>query len=323
MNSPLYTWNHTGKPVKGQKISDINYNVTQKSIFAVGKFSLTNSLKTILGMNIFDYDYVYSVANPYYNYYTNQPMSDSSVTSPYAAVIYDLNPENSLYLSYTTVYKVQSSQDRYGNTLEPREGANYELGLKSELLEGKVNTSAAVYYLKQDNLAVADTGYIVPGTTNTAAYRAVQGATTKGVDLELNGEVLPDWKINLSYNYNITDDSNGERIKTTSPRNLAKLWTTYKLPNQWNKFTIGGGVNWQSKVYFSTSPWQIGKTVLGVQEDYATVDLMGRYDLNKDVSLSLNLNNVFDKKYMTLDDTFLTGYYGNPRNFLLSLKYKF
>ncbi|MNP84925.1 Ferripyoverdine receptor precursor [compost metagenome] len=51
---------------------------------------------------------------------------------------------------------------------------------------------------------------------------------------------------------------------------------------------------------------------------------MARYDITKALSATVNVNNVFDKKYFSsLDPTFFTGYYGEPRNVMFSTRYAF
>ncbi|WZB68677.1 TonB-dependent receptor [Achromobacter xylosoxidans] len=49
---------------------------------------------------------------------------------PYAGIVYDLTPEQSVYASYTDIFQPQSSQDRNGNVLDPIVGKNYEMGWK-------------------------------------------------------------------------------------------------------------------------------------------------------------------------------------------------
>ena len=57
---------------------------------------------------------------------------------------------------------------------------------------------------------------------------------------------------------------------------------------------------------------------------YAVVNLMGRYDFSKQLTATLNVNNLFNRKYLSaLDQTFYTGYYGAPRNAMLNLRYSF
>ncbi len=232
-------------------------------------------------------------------------------------MVYDLTDIHSLYASYTKIYKPQSIRDQAGKTLESREGDNYEIGLKSEFLDGRVNTAVALYEIKQDNLGVA-TGETVEGTIRESAYRAVSGAKTRGIDMEIYGEVMPDWNVSASYSHSLTKDSDRERIMTEAPANLVKLWTTYRLPGDLNQLTVGGGMNWQSGLSLTTSQ---GKAT---QQQYAVFDLMARYDITKELSATVNVNNVFDKKYFSaLDPTFFTGYYGEPRNVMFTTRYSF
>lgn len=44
----------------------------------------------------------------------------------------------------------------------------------------------------------------------------------------------------------------------------------------------------QSKVEFTATPWDLGKTVTATQDSYAVVNLMGRYDFDKQLSAILN-----------------------------------
>ena len=106
--------------------------------------------------------------------------------------------------------------------------------------------------------------------------------------------------------------------------NLFKLWTTYRLGGAWQGLTIGGGANRQSSMHFTTTPWQLGKAVTARQQGYTIANLMARYQFNPRVALTVNVNNLFDKTYLSsLDTTFYGGYFGDPRNVAASLKYQF
>ncbi len=50
------------------------------------------------------------------------------------------------------------------------------------------------------------------------------------------------------------------------------------------------------------------------QPSYAVVGLMARYEMDKHWSMSVNLNNLFDKTYMPGLGSYGTGVYGDPRN---------
>ena len=56
---------------------------------------------------------------------------------------------------------------------------------------------------------------------------------------------------------------------------------------------------------------------------FAVVGLMARYDITKNLSASANLNNVFDREYLSGYGLYSTYYYGDPRNLMLGMKYRF
>lgn len=327
----IYSWdNQTAKPaIIDSKL--MNYDGAQKQYGTYGavRFKPRDDLAVILGARISHYEYKLSQIYSVPAYASNNSvtrMNESGVVTPYAGIVFDLDASNSLYASYTNIFKPQSVRSRTGAVLDPREGDNYEIGLKTEWLGGRLNSSIALYTIRQDNLAEVDPGQTVPGTVPAAtAYRAVSGAKTRGLDMELNGELTQGWQISASYNYNTTEDADGERIRTTFPRQMAKLWTTYRLPGAWHKLTLGGGVNWQDRIYYSATTWELpGLTLKGEQERYAVVNLMARYDINQQLSATLNVNNLFDKEYLQgLDATFNTGIYAPTRNAWLNLRYNF
>ena len=299
--------------------------VRQQGAYIASRFKPTDDLAVIVGARVTDYKYDYQTDYPdnpsYESHNTNR---ETGKVTPYAGIVYDLNQTHSVYASYTNIFKPQTVRDVSGATLDPREGDNYEIGLKSEYFGGRLNTAIALFESQQDNLAEAVAGQTVPGTSGERAYRAVQGAKTRGVEIEANGEVLPDWNIAASYSHSITKDADGERLNTVAPANLVKLWTTYRLPGELDNLTLGGGANWQSGISLTDTPWFVGSKIKATQGDYAVFSAMGRYQVDEHIAVTLNANNLFDKKYISsMDTNFYGGYYGDPRNLMLTAKYQF
>lgn len=323
----VYDWdNYTDKPVMGGgKLYDGDTVIHQTGTYIATRLRPTDDLSVILGARVSKYDYDYDLtypATPLSNRTTDY--KENGVVTPYAGVVYDLNDTHSVYASWTSIYKPQSLRDADGSTLEPREGDNYEVGLKSEFFDGRLNTSIAAYEVKQDNLAVLDEGKTVNNDGMTAAYKAVSGATTRGFEVEANGELMPGWNVSASYNHGITKDRDGERLNTEAPANMVKLWSTYRLPGDFDRLTVGGGANWQSGTHITVTPSTALGTVKAKQSQFTVVNLMARYQLTDQLSTTLNINNLFDKKYISaLDTTFYSGYYGEPRNVMLNTRYDF
>lgn len=59
------------------------------------------------------------------------------------------------------------------------------------------------------------------------------------------------------------------------------------------------------------------------QDPYWLVDVMARYQVTESVSATVNVNNVFDKKYYTNIGFYNSAYYGDPRNVMLTTRWSF
>ena len=302
-------------------------NQNQNSAYIAARFKPTDDLALILGSRLSDYQY-----NDTYKYYVQSArFSDNKTTSkqhgkvtPYAGAVYDLNETYSAYASYTSIYKPVTERSKSGTTLAPTEGNSYEIGLKGEYFDGRLNATAAIFRTEQKNLAVVD-GI---DAANETYYKSVDGATTKGIELELAGELMPDWNVMAGYTYAQTKTEDGGRLygyplETTKPENVARLFTSYRLPGVMNKVTVGGGVNWQSPFYGRIYNESKSDYDIIEQQSYALVNLMTRYEYNEHLTFNLNANNVFDKKYLSGLGNFSTTYYGEPRNLMLTTKYTF
>ncbi|TNC72495.1 TonB-dependent siderophore receptor [Janthinobacterium lividum] len=324
-NTPvnLYRWNRTATPEFGGTTVIYDSTRRQASAYAASRFNLSERLKLIAGAKVLRYSENYISDAPSVNFYSASPASESRVFTPYGGLVFDIDGTHSAYASYSTIYQPQASQDRYGKLLAPREGKTFEAGIKSGWLDGRLNTSAALYQIRQSNLSESDPGYTVPGTNNPA-NRAIKGAKTQGVDVEATGAITPDWNISASWSYSQTENNAGKAILTTFPRHLVKLWTTYRLPGDLNRLTIGGGVNWQSRVYSDIDAWQINSTLHWEQKAYSVASLMARYDVNDKLSATVNVANLFDKKYTaSVSDWWYSGMYGPARKVALSVRYQF
>lgn len=232
---------------------------------------------------------------------------ETGIFTPYTGVVYDLDDNWSLYASYTKIFNPQASyvRDINNKSLAPTEGKGYEVGVKGTFFDEKLNTSLALFKLEQDNLAV--------WMSDTQAYRLEQSTETKGVELELNGELAEGWQASAGYAYSVTTNADDARIVTNAPRHMLKTFTSYRLPGALDKVTVGGGVNWQSKIGEDLRYYEQGS--------YAVTNLMARYDITKNLSASLNVNNLFDREYYSM--VYYDGMYGAPRNFMTSFKYSF
>ncbi|MBU2091879.1 MAG: TonB-dependent receptor [Alphaproteobacteria bacterium] len=281
----------------------------QYGVYAATRLRPTDSLSVILGSRLSKWEEeTRSFPNSGASRATRR--AENGVLVPYAGVVYDLTDIWSVYASYTSIFKPQSQKSTSGLTLDPLEGNAYEAGVKAEFYEGRLNASFAVFRIEQDNLAVIDPGQFAPD--GSQAYRAAKGTTSEGFEVEMNGELMPGWQIGGGYSRAVPEDANGTRLTTNIPKDSFKLFSTYQLPGEWRDLTVGGNLRWQGDAYSRISNTEFQ------QDAFTQVDLMLRYQLTDNVSASLNLNNIFDEKYLT--DIAFNGYWGEPRSVMVSLR---
>lgn len=104
---------------------------------------------------------------------------------------YDLQADVMSYASVATGFKSGHIQDR-GNEAKPEEVINYELGLKSTLLDGNLRLNTALYQADYTNLQFSDRDLydtngdgVVDRVTSTIVRNAA-AATIRGLEIELD-----------------------------------------------------------------------------------------------------------------------------------------
>ena len=277
-----------------------------KSLYAATRVSLADPLHLILGARFTNW-----------RIDTLSYSMEKNHTTPYAGLVYDINDNWSTYASYTSIFQPQNKRDSGGKYLTPITGNNYEVGLKSDWMNSRLTTTLAVFRIEQDNVAQS-TGSPIPGSNGEIAYKTANGTVSKGVEFEVNGAITDNWQMTFGATRYVAEDNEGNAVNPNLPRTSVKLFTRYRLPVI-PDLTVGGGVNWQNRVYTDTAtPYG---TFRAEQGSYALVDLFTRYQVTKNFSVQGNVNNLFDKTY----DTNVEGsiVYGEPRNVSITANYQF
>ncbi|MCW2271911.1 TonB-dependent siderophore receptor [Pseudomonas sp. JUb96] len=304
------------------RTTDDHEVTTQNGVYLTTRLSLADPLTLILGGRLDWYDYDNHTGDGDYKVTRN--------VTRYAGLIYDINDTYSVYASYTDIFTPQTQKDIGGKLLEPIVGENYEIGIKGEYFDGALNASLAVFQVDQLNRASqADDQTGCPEIT---CYEASGKVRSQGLDLELQGALTEQWQVGAGYTYTraryIKDQDPAKAhqpFTTDAPEHLFKLSTVYRFQGPLEKLRVGGNVYWQSRLYNDVALTDGSYRIQ--QGSYAVTDLMAGYEVNKHLDLQLNANNVFDRVYYSAigsDVTWgSTDTYGNPRNYMLTAKYKF
>ncbi|MEE1925329.1 TonB-dependent siderophore receptor [Pseudomonas sp. 148P] len=313
---------------------------TQYGLYSTLRLQLAEPLHLILGARAqrYKFEQLYRARNNAGVWEVQSDIDTREPTKlvPYGGLVYDLNDDWSTYVSYSEIYKPQQNKltgPLPGGSLEAMKGKTYETGIKGELWHGAVNASAALYYTTRDNEAVVDPAYTLTNVLfgGNCCYLPQGEVVSKGVDLELSGEVLPDWNVlaGYTYNHNRNRQSN-TAFSSITPKHQFKLWTTWRMPGVLEDFKVGGGVNVQSANLVSGTASVIDpSTTTGLrsvtydyrQGGYAVWNALVEYRIDDHWTLAYNANNLFDKTYYaTLGSSMSGNWYGDERNHMLTLR---
>ncbi|WP_041523646.1 TonB-dependent siderophore receptor [Gilvimarinus agarilyticus] len=312
----FYEWGDLYEPEwLDERTQSQDIETEQRGYYAATRLSATDKLKFIIGGRVATW------LRTGFDWSGNVDYGNEDEFIPYAGALYDVTEAHRVYASYTEIFKPQSSRDVNGQFLDPLIGKSAEIGLKSRFLNDRLNTTVALFDIQQDNLAQLDTDFI--GTPEQqSAYYPAEGAQSRGVELEVVGQPIDGWNINAGYSQYTVEDANGNDLNTDIPTKIFKLFTSYEFDGALQGLMLGGGVNWQNETYSEgTNP--AGNPDRFEQDSYVLANLMARYHFTDDLSVQFNAANITDEKYYSQVGQFSSYRYGTPRNYTLSLNYRF
>jgi outer membrane receptor for ferric coprogen and ferric-rhodotorulic acid len=237
------------------------------------------------------------------------------------------------YFNYSEGFQPQVLIDKNAIARSfPQNMKQYEAGVKSELLNGAVGGSIAVYNYTITNIPASGATIGQFGTFGTTVADGDQKAT--GVEAELVGEILPGW--NLSANYAFTDSkiTDPQYTFTTPvaniPRHKGAIASSYEfIEGPLKGFRLGGMVVASGDYAFIQGLVNVARWGQLTDGAYTRLDLNASYrgftgDF-KGLELYANLHNVLDERIAFSKEG--SPSYGvvfdDQRNFALGLRYRF
>ena len=301
------------------------YNIQNKntSVYFLDSIELHPQWILDLGLRWDDYSAEQTmIAGRYNSTYSEGTVvnlkNDSDFVNYQAGLVYKPVENGSIYASYATSSNpvgVDGGDGSEGITaaiqnLKPEEVRTMELGTKWDVLNEKLNLTAAIFRTEKTNTrATAD-----DGTTKNIGETRIDG-----FELGVNGNITDKWALSAGYTYldselvdDGTDLNDGNQVQNVA-KNSATLWTTYQVMPQ---LTLGAGAVAMDKVYGNAANT---KFVPG----YVRYDAMARYNVNKNVDLQLNVNNLTDKRYFTKAYSSHYATEAEGRSAVLSLNFKY
>lgn len=299
---------------------------TQSGVYTQLRSTLAQGLTSVLGARWTTYDYRSRNVAPAAPTAWAPGAKARLEMTPFAGVVYDLSAHQSVYASYADIFVPQTQRQVDGSVLKPRVGGQYELGAKGEYNNGKLTTAVAVFDTTERNRAYQITP-TPAGCPDSACYISIGEVKVKGWEVEVAGQLTPQWSASLGIDHLVTQQTKtsttsalGTPISFWDPKFQAKLWTKYSISGgALHGLALGLGVNAASSSASGTAtPTVAART----QPKYAVVRTQATYPVNKQLTATLAVNNLFDKTYYTrLGGTNTYNTPGDPRNVQLSLRW--
>lgn len=275
-----------------------------KRAFGASRIALSDRLNAIVGVN-------YAQYRRNGNSYALAFDQTTSHTSPYGGLTFDFNEHVLGYVSYSDIYQPQDQVDANNRYLDASKGVNYEVGIKADWLDKRLLTTLAVFKADQEGLATPTGQYNQFGQS---IYAPVD-VQSKGIEFEATGKLTDNVNLVLGYTSLKLTGADGDDTYRWVPRRTANLLLSARMPG-YTALSLGIGGRWQSAISNEESS---GFTVR--QGSYAVVNGFIAWDFLPEATLRFNVANIGNEKY--INTLRYSGYYGAPRNYTVSVDWRF
>lgn len=217
------------------------------------------------------------------------------------------------YISYSQSFVPNSGVDENGNTFDPSNGRQWEVGVKYQPTGFDGLFTIAYFDIEKTNvLNYLSNGFAV----------ATGEIASRGLEFEGKVSLGGGWDFVGSYTYTdaeITRDATGNVGKRPMlvPEQQASAWLNYTFETGLLEgASVGAGVRYVGKVYGNNAnTFSVpGRTL---------IDLGASYQINEQAKVSVNATNLFDKKYFTTCDASYSCYQGDRRRVMGKLTIDF
>ncbi|WP_188397680.1 TonB-dependent siderophore receptor [Sporomusa sp. GT1] len=325
----LITVGYSRRAEKGDSFAsnvDIGGKTETHSFYIQDEHKISNNTTVYLGGRYDDwrfYDGYTSSAGTT----TRTPETKANSFNPKIGVVHQMNDKLTLRSSIGKAFRAPNIyelakdwEDHSNNTiykcnpnLKPEEATNYEIGFDYQ---------ADKTVLAQVNIFHSDVSDAVDQKTSKVAGTQVKQfinsgkSRINGFEIGLNKRFDHAWSSFANYTYtdakvissDVAPENEGHQISGV-PRQLFKVGVNYEK----DRWQAGLSGNYVSE---TNDPVKRGKSGYGYYGSYFTVDTKVSYKMTQDTTISLSVDNVFDREYYS--------YYLTPsRTVYLELAHKF
>ncbi|MEH2179960.1 TonB-dependent siderophore receptor [Nostoc sp.] len=264
------------------------------AIYLQDQVTLLPNLKLVLGGR---YDYFDSSSENFS--ILNEPQkssANSQAFSPRVGIVYQPIEPISLYASYNRSFASNLGTLKAGRIqIEPSYGTQYEVGIRAELLDKRLSVNLAYYDIAKTNIPTTD-------PDDDLYSIGIGEVKSRGIELDVAGEILPGWKVIASGFLNDAYVSKGYeglpdgRHLTNAPYHGASFWTTYEFQKgNLQGLELGAGL------FFTGDRNANLEKPLFILPSYVRTDALIAYKRDN-WQAALNFKNIFNVKYYESND---------------------
>lgn len=290
----------------------LDSDTKQYSIFADQRVQLTDKLSVIGGLR-YDRPDV-DVLNPS----TGSHFSATLDTVNWrVGSVYEITENTAIYAQYS------EASDAFGSIVSltqsqkdlrlPR-GIQYEAGVKTSLLDGRLQATLSAYRIDKRDLLSSDP--LLPNVSKQIGAQSSEGLEASigidlghGVRIDANGTVL---RARYDDYVQVAGDFTGN-TPANVPTRLANVWANWNVNENWSVF---GGINYVGSAYADDA-----NTIK--QPSYTLVNAGLSWKPSDVTTFTFHARNLFDEVYATKAFSDSQWYLGNPRSFALTMHTKF
>lgn len=305
-------------PVLGQPLPELNRVTTHDreklkttAVFVQDQIDLNERLSALLGLRFEHYEHDYKNLLP--NTANWNTSHDAFI--PRLGLVFKARDDLSIYSNAAKSFKPNTGASRNGEGFDPEEGIAYELGFKWLALDNMLSVDSAIFYAEKENVLTID--------PIDSAYKVSAGEVrSRGIELNIAGQITPAWKIIGGYAYTDTEVTKDNTLQKGTalaniPKNSFNLLNIYEFQGG---ALQGLGLGFNQK-YIDKRAGQTANSTY-TMKGYAATDLVSYYQATPELRLNLDLKNIFDKVYD--ESAFnLYAYPGEPRTVQFGMSYTF
>lgn len=297
-------------PVYGQpkpaivKANDFFERTESYALNLQDQIVFTERLRGLLGVRL---EHIEQTAQNRATQVSNTQEKDA--VTPRVGLLYQLTPQVGVFANASTSFK-PNGMGTQGEVYKPEKGLGYETGVKLDLFDSRLGATIALFQIDKENVITTDAN----GDSIAAGK-----ARSQGLDAQFSGQLSDAVRVIGAYAYIDAEVTKGDASVPKGsdllgiPRHSGSLMAVYEF----QEGALRGSDMGVAANYVGERSGLAGSDFR--LPGYSTVDLLAHYKATENLTLGLNLNNLFDRTYYERSYNAAWVMPGDPRNVSLSL----